>query len=281
MIWSSWEGGQPVWRRRLRRRAPGSTTSCSKRVCWSTRSTGFRRTWCSSRHRNCSRLADFRSCRPSRSRHGSKRSATTAASSRLTRSRSNTSKRYLPFAASHSAPTTGSCSIPETGGAWLAPFVRHSVILAIGYYDHPNLLSIPGEQQPHVSHYYTEAHAYIGRRVVVVGGGNSAAEAALDLYRGGAVVTLVHYRDSFKPTIKYWVKPDIENRVKEGSIVGRFNTRLLEIRRDVGRHRNGPARRRAAGGRRVSADGLPSRLRSVQPGGCGGGQRDGRRPLRS
>ena len=107
-----------------------------------------------------------------------------------------------------------------------------SVILAVGYYDHPNLLSIPGEQQPHVSHYYTEAHPFVGRRVVVVGGGNSAAEASLDLYRGGAFVTLVHYRDSFKPTIKYWVKPDIENRVKEGAIVGRFSTRLLEIRRD-------------------------------------------------
>jgi thioredoxin reductase (NADPH) len=105
---------------------------------------------------------------------------------------------------------------------------RH-VILAIGYYDHPNLLGVPGEDLPHVRHYYTEAHPFYRRRVVVVGGGNSAAETALDLYRSGARVTLVHYRDVLKPTIKYWVKPDIENRLKEGSIEGRFRTRVVEI----------------------------------------------------
>jgi thioredoxin reductase (NADPH) len=110
--------------------------------------------------------------------------------------------------------------------------IRHSrhVILAIGYYDHPNLLGIPGENLPHVSHYYREAHDCYRQRVVIVGGGNSAAEAALDLYRAGAQVTLVVRRTELKSTIKYWVRPDIENRISEGSIVALFESRLLEIR---------------------------------------------------
>jgi thioredoxin reductase (NADPH) len=109
---------------------------------------------------------------------------------------------------------------------------RHAraVILAIGYYDHPNLLNIPGEDLPHVSHYYTEAHPFYRQRVIVVGGGNSAAETSLDLFRSGAHVTLVHWRDKLKDTIKYWVRPDIENRIKEGSIPARFNTCVTEIR---------------------------------------------------
>jgi thioredoxin reductase (NADPH) len=116
----------------------------------------------------------------------------------------------------------------------------HHVILAIGYYDHPNLLGVPGEDLPHVLHYYSEAHPFYRRRVVVVGGGNSAAEAALDLHRSGARVTLVHYKDVLKSTIKYWVKPDIENRLKEGSIEGRFRTRVVEIhRRSVTVERDG------------------------------------------
>jgi bacillithiol disulfide reductase len=110
--------------------------------------------------------------------------------------------------------------------------VRHArhVVLAIGYYDHPNMLNVPGEDLPHVSHYYTEAHPFYRQRVVVVGGGNSAAETSLDLFRAGAFVTLVHWRDSLKATIKYWVRPDIENRIKEGSIAARFNTCVTEIR---------------------------------------------------
>lgn len=109
--------------------------------------------------------------------------------------------------------------------------VRHSraAILAIGYYDHPNLLGVAGEDLPHVSHYYTEAHPYYRQRVVVVGAGNSAAEAALDLHRAGVSVTLVHRGATLKETIKYWVKPDIQNRIKEGSIDARFDTRVLEI----------------------------------------------------
>ncbi len=104
-----------------------------------------------------------------------------------------------------------------------------AVVLAIGYYDHPNRLGVPGEDLPHVSHYFSETHAFYGRRVVVVGGGNSAAEAALDLHRAGAFVTLVHYRSALKSTIKYWVKPDIENRIKEGAVKAYFDTRILEI----------------------------------------------------
>jgi thioredoxin reductase len=95
--------------------------------------------------------------------------------------------------------------------------VRHArnVVLAIGYYDHPNLVGIPGEDLPHVHHYYAEPHPYYRQRVVVVGGGNSAAESALELHRAGAHVTLVHRWAELKSTIKYWVKPDIENRIKE------------------------------------------------------------------
>jgi len=110
--------------------------------------------------------------------------------------------------------------------------VRHArnVVLAIGYYDHPNLLNVPGEDLPHVSHYYDEPHPHYRRRVVIVGGGNSAAESALELFRAGAHVTLVHRWPELKSTIKYWVKPDIENRIKEGAIAARFGTCLSEIR---------------------------------------------------
>ena len=110
--------------------------------------------------------------------------------------------------------------------------VRHAraVVLAIGYYDLPNDLGVPGEDLPHVSHYYTDAHPYYRQRVVVVGGKNSAAEAALELFRGGAHVTLVHRHATLGDSIKYWVRPDIENRIKEGSIAARFNARVSEIR---------------------------------------------------
>jgi thioredoxin reductase (NADPH) len=104
-----------------------------------------------------------------------------------------------------------------------------AVVLATGYYDLPNRLGIPGEDLPHVNHYYSDAHPYYRRRVVVVGGKNSAAEAALELFRGGAHVTLVHRRAALGDSIKYWVRPDIENRIKEGSIEARFETRVVEI----------------------------------------------------
>jgi thioredoxin reductase (NADPH) len=106
------------------------------------------------------------------------------------------------------------------------------VVVATGYYDNPNRLGIPGEELPHVAHYFDEAHPYHRRRVVIVGGSNSAAEAALLLFRAGAQVTLVHRRERLSGSIKYWVKPDVENRIKEGSIAARFESVPLEIRRD-------------------------------------------------
>jgi thioredoxin reductase (NADPH) len=106
----------------------------------------------------------------------------------------------------------------------------HHVVLATGYYDLPNCLNVPGEDLPHVHHYYSEPHPCYRQRVVIVGGGNSAAEAALEMYRAGAHVTLVHRWPELKSTIKYWVRPDIENRIKEGSIAARFGACVREIR---------------------------------------------------
>jgi thioredoxin reductase (NADPH) len=108
--------------------------------------------------------------------------------------------------------------------------LARTVIFAIGYYDHPVRLGVPGEDLPHVSHYFGDPHVHYRQRVVVVGGGNSAAEAALLLHRSGAHVTLVHRQPVLKRTIKYWVRPDIENRIKEGSIAARFSCALAEIR---------------------------------------------------
>lgn len=104
-----------------------------------------------------------------------------------------------------------------------------NVVLATGYYDQPNVLGIPGEDLPHVSHYYTEAHAFYRKDVVVVGGKNSAAIAALELCRAGARVTLVHRRASLSDSVKYWIRPDIDNRIKEGAVTARFSTRIVAI----------------------------------------------------
>jgi thioredoxin reductase (NADPH) len=108
-----------------------------------------------------------------------------------------------------------------------------NVVAAVGYYDHPNLLGVPGEGLPHVSHYYYEPHGCWRKPVVIVGGKNSAAIVALELYRAGATVTLVHHRDRLSDSIKYWIKPDIENRIREGSIAARFGTRVTQIRPDA------------------------------------------------
>lgn len=105
-----------------------------------------------------------------------------------------------------------------------------AVVLAMGYFDHPNALGVPGEDLPHVTHYYEEAHPYYRQRVVVVGGKNSACEAALELYRAGAQVTLVHRGGTLGESVKYWVRPDMENRIRNGSIPARFSTEVVEIR---------------------------------------------------
>ena len=103
------------------------------------------------------------------------------------------------------------------------------VIVATGYFDNPNLLGIPGEDTPTVSHYYTEGHEYYGRPVVVIGGGSSAADAALDLYRAGALVTMVHRGPDFKKSLKYWIRPNLENRIREGSIQALFNSEVVAV----------------------------------------------------
>jgi thioredoxin reductase (NADPH) len=111
----------------------------------------------------------------------------------------------------------------------LAEYTAKNIVLATGYYDNPNILGIPGEDLPHVSHYYTEPYSFFDRDVVVVGGKNSAAEAALDLFRGGSRVTLVHRGSEMGSTLKYWVRPDIENRFKNGEVKALFNTLVKRI----------------------------------------------------
>src|SRR5438552_9760951 len=106
---------------------------------------------------------------------------------------------------------------------------RH-VVVAIGYFDRPVMPGIPGEDLPHVHHYYREPHPYYRQRVVVVGGGNSAAESSPGVYRLGAHVAMVPRHAELKSTIKYWVRPDIDNRIKEESIAVRFSTSISEIR---------------------------------------------------
>jgi len=106
------------------------------------------------------------------------------------------------------------------------------IVVATGYYDLPNKLNVPGEELDKVFHYYKEPHPYFDTDVIVVGGKNSAAEVALDLWRHGARVTLVHHQGQMHPHVKYWVRPDIENRIKAAEIVAHFNSRLLEIGAD-------------------------------------------------
>ena len=103
------------------------------------------------------------------------------------------------------------------------------IIIATGYYDLPNRLGVPGEDLPQVSHYFSEPHPYWNQDVVVIGGKNSAAEAALELFRGGARVTLVHRGSEMGKSLKYWVKPDIENRIRAGEIRALFSTQLTRI----------------------------------------------------
>jgi len=106
------------------------------------------------------------------------------------------------------------------------------IVLATGYYDIPNLLDVPGEDLPKVMHYYKEPHAYYNQDVAVIGAKNSAAIAALELYWTGARVTLIHRGEGISNKVKYWIKPNIENRIKNGEIHAFFRTRVSEIRED-------------------------------------------------
>ncbi|MEC4053308.1 YpdA family putative bacillithiol disulfide reductase [Myroides odoratimimus] len=108
-------------------------------------------------------------------------------------------------------------------------YTAKDIIVATGFYDIPNPLNIPGEQLPKVSHYYTDPHYYAGMDVVVVGASNSSVDAALECYRKGANVTMVVRDKEISSHVKYWVKPDIENRIKEGSITALFNSNIKEI----------------------------------------------------
>jgi len=105
-----------------------------------------------------------------------------------------------------------------------------NVVISTGFYDIPNLMDIPGEHLPKVKHYYTEPYPYARQKVVVVGSSNSSVDAALETYRKGAEVTMIIRHSEISGNVKYWVKPDIENRIAEGSIKAHFNAQLLEIR---------------------------------------------------
>ena len=106
------------------------------------------------------------------------------------------------------------------------------IVLATGYYDVPNPLNIPGEELDKCLHYYKEAHPYYNHDVAVIGGKNSAAIAALELLWTGARVTLIHREPGISDGVKYWIKPNIENRIKSGEIKAYFRSRVVEIRPD-------------------------------------------------
>lgn len=105
-----------------------------------------------------------------------------------------------------------------------------NIIIATGFYDIPNLLNIPGENLPKVTHYYKDPHFYATQKVIVIGANNSSVDAALETYRKGADVTMVIRENEIGKRVKYWVKPDIENRIKEGSIKAYFHSTLTNIR---------------------------------------------------
>lgn len=104
-----------------------------------------------------------------------------------------------------------------------------AVILSLGFYDLPYLLNVPGEELPKVKHYYDDPHPYFAQKVVVVGAANSAVDVALETWRKGAEVTMVVRESSLRESVKYWVRPDIENRIKEGSITAYFNSDIKSI----------------------------------------------------
>jgi len=114
------------------------------------------------------------------------------------------------------------------------PISCDKLVLATGYFDNVNTLNVPGEDLPHVRHYFDEAHLSYGQDVVVIGGKNSAVEAALQLFRAGARVTIVYRGPVWPKSVKYWLRPDLENRIKAGEIQARLGSQVVEITaRDV------------------------------------------------
>ncbi|MFO0095606.1 MAG: YpdA family putative bacillithiol disulfide reductase [Gemmatimonadaceae bacterium] len=128
---------------------------------------------------------------------------------------------------------------PERSARWLLRSMTrggaaretaaHAVVIATGYFGRPNRLGVPGEGLPHVRHGYTEGHSAWREPVVVVGGANSAVDAALDMHQAGAQVTLVHFADALDANVKPWVRPVIEARLRDGSIRGQFGSRVVAI----------------------------------------------------
>jgi len=128
-------------------------------------------------------------------------------------------------------------SVEGTNGNYIvktsiSTYSSSKIVVATGFYGRANMMNIPGEDLPKVKHYYDEPHPYAWQKVLVVGAGNSAADVALETYRCNADVTMAVRDSDLKDTIKYWVRPDIENRLKEGSIKSYFNTVVSEIRRN-------------------------------------------------
>jgi len=122
--------------------------------------------------------------------------------------------------------------VSETASGRIEQYRAKKIVVATGYYDLPNEMGVPGEHLPHVTHYYTEPHPFWHQDVVVIGGKNSAVESALDLYRNGARVTLLVRSKELGASLKYWVRPDIENRIKAGQIQALLSTRVKEIVRE-------------------------------------------------
>jgi len=108
-------------------------------------------------------------------------------------------------------------------------YKAQNIVMATGFYDYPYLLNIEGEELPKVRHYYDEPHPYFGQNIVVVGAANSAVDVALETFRKGAIVTMVIREESIKETVKYWAKPDIENRIAAKEIKAYFNSKLTKI----------------------------------------------------
>ena len=108
-------------------------------------------------------------------------------------------------------------------------YLAKKVIIATGFYDIPNLMKVKGEDLPKVKHYYTEPYPYANQKIAVIGSSNSAVDAALETYRKGAEVTMIFRHAEISKSVKYWVKPDIENRINEGSIKAYFNSEVVEI----------------------------------------------------
>jgi thioredoxin reductase (NADPH) len=122
----------------------------------------------------------------------------------------------------------------EAGGYWVhsskESYRTKHVVVATGYFDLPRLLGVPGEDLPKVAHYYNDAHPYVDQKVLVIGGANSACDVALETFYKGAKVTMAIRESEIYEKVKYWIRPNIENRIKEGSIEAYFNTTVKEIR---------------------------------------------------